>query len=88
MGGFQVSFPAAGRLPMPGAPRRWLPRKLARHQLQLLAIVPKAIFLSGELPMTHRDPFDRRLAAQAIDAGRTVLSPDAPLSALEAWRLW
>jgi PIN domain nuclease of toxin-antitoxin system len=38
--------------------------------------------------MTHSDPFDRMLAAQAIDAGMTILSPDAPLSGLGASRLW
>lgn len=28
----------------------WLPRKLARHQLQALPLVQNPIFLSGELP--------------------------------------
>jgi PIN domain nuclease of toxin-antitoxin system len=79
---------ASGKLPLPAPPRKWLPPKLARHQLQALPLVQNAIFLSGELPMTHSDPFDRMLAAQAIDAGMTILSPDAPLSGLGASRLW
>jgi len=79
---------AAGKLPLPAAPRKWLPAKLARQQVQTLPLRPNAIFLSGELPMTHGDPFDRLFAAQAIDAGMTLLSPDVPLSDLGASRLW
>ena len=36
----------------------------------------------------HPDPFDRLLAAQAIESGMTILSPDAPLSLLGASRVW
>jgi PIN domain nuclease of toxin-antitoxin system len=79
---------AAGKLPLPDAPRKWVPAKLMRHQLQPLPLRQNAIFLSGELPKTHGDPFDRLLAAQAIDAGLTVLSPDTPLSGLGASRIW
>lgn len=79
---------AAGRLPLPGVPRTWLAGKLARHQLDSLAVTHDAIFLSGEIPMSHSDPFDRLLAAQAIVEGLTILSPDVPLSDLGASRLW
>lgn len=79
---------AVGKLPLPAAPRQWVPRKLAWHQLRALPLSPGAIYLSGELPMIHRDPFDRMLAAQSIDTGMTILSPDAPLSELGASRFW
>lgn len=79
---------AAGKLPLPDKPRTWLPAKLKWHQLQSLTLKREAIFLSGELPMAHSDPFDRLLAAQAIDAGMTIISPDSPLSGLGASRIW
>ncbi len=79
---------SAGRLPLPGAPRRWIPAKLSYHQLQSLRLDHAALYRSGELPRLHPDPFDRLLAAQAIEAGMTLLSPDAPLSLLGAARLW
>jgi PIN domain nuclease of toxin-antitoxin system len=79
---------SAGRLPLPGAPRRWIPAKLSYHQLQSLRLDHAALYRSGELPRVHPDPFDRLLAAQAIEAGMTLLSPDAPLSLLGAARLW
>lgn len=79
---------AAGKLPLPGAPRSWIPAKLAYHQFKSLPLVQEAIYRSGELPKGHADPFDRLLAAQAIEAGMTILSPDTPLSHLGASRIW
>jgi PIN domain nuclease of toxin-antitoxin system len=40
------------------------------------------------LPRVHADPFDRLLAAQAMEHGMTILSPDTPLSLLGASRIW
>ena len=79
---------SAGRLPLPGAPRRWIPAKLSYHQLRPLGLDHAALYRSGELPRVHPDPFDRLLAAQAIEAGMTILSPDTPLSLLGASRVW
>jgi len=53
-----------------------------------LPVTREAIFRSGELPRTHADPFDRLLAAQAIESGLTILSPDLPFSRLGAARVW
>ena len=79
---------SAGKLPLPAPPRQWIPAKMAHHQFRPLALSPPAIFRSGELPRVHSDPFDRLLAAQAIEAGLTLLSPDTPLSWLGASRIW
>lgn len=79
---------STGKLPMPDKPRIWIPEKFAHHQFRPLPLEHGAIFRSGELPRVHADPFDRLLAAQAIEAGMTILSPDAPLSLLGASRIW
>lgn len=79
---------AVSKLPLPATPRVWLPRRLAFFQIQTLPLTHEAIYLSGELPRVHPDPFDRLLAAQAIEAGMTLLSPDLPLSLLGASRVW
>lgn len=79
---------AAGRLPLPDIPRRWIPEKLAYHELESLGTTRAAIFRSGELSHVHADPFDRLLAAQAIETGLTLISPDVPLSRLGASRIW
>ena len=78
----------AGKLRLPDAPGKWLPSRMAFFQTQPLAISKDAIFRSGELPRVHSDPFDRLLAAQAIEEGMTILSPDKPLSKLGASRIW
>lgn len=79
---------SGGKLPLPTTPRLWLPSRLAFYQVQPLPLTHSAIFRSGELPRTHVDPFDRLLAAQAIESGMTLLSPDLPLSLLGASRMW
>lgn len=79
---------SAGKLPLPAAPRLWIPQKLAWHQLQSLTLTHEAIFRSGELLRVHSDPFDRLLAAQAIEHSLVLLSPDQPLSLLGASRVW
>jgi PIN domain nuclease of toxin-antitoxin system len=79
---------SAGKLELPDNPRVWIPRKFDYHRYLPLALHPDAIFRSGELPRVHADPFDRLIAAQAMEAGMTLLSPDLPLSLLGAARIW
>ena len=79
---------SAGKLPLPDQPRLWLPRRLAFFQVQTLPISRRIIFRSGELPRVHNDPFDRLIAARALEENLTVLSPDKPLALLGASVLW
>ena len=77
-----------GKLNLPEAPRIWISEKFAHHKLTGLALTHSAIFRSGELPRVHKDPFDRLLAAQALEEDLTILSPDSPLALLGAALLW
>lgn len=43
---------------------------------------------AGRLPLLHRDPWDRMLAAQAIVEDMAIVSNDEKLSALGAKRMW
>ena len=79
---------STGKLPLPDVPRVWVPEKFAHHRLQRLPLTHAAIFRSGELPRVHNDPFDRLIAAQAIEEGLTILSPDQPIALLGASLLW
>jgi PIN domain nuclease of toxin-antitoxin system len=69
-------------------PESWIPSRRKFFQLENLPIDESVIFRSGTLPAGHDDPFDRLIAAHAIESGSTVLSPDAPLSLLDAARIW
>lgn len=78
----------AGKLPLPMPPESWIPSRRQFFQLENLPIDESVIFRSGTLPDGHDDPFDRLIAAHAIESGSTLLSPDAPLSLLGAARIW
>jgi PIN domain nuclease of toxin-antitoxin system len=78
----------AGKLPLPEAPDVWIPSRREFFQLENLPLDERVIYRSGNLSDGHDDPFDRLLAAHAIESGSTLLSPDTPLSLLGAARLW
>lgn len=78
----------AGKLPLPEPARAWLLAQRKFHQITGVPIDESAIYLTTELPLVHADPFDRLIAAQAIENDFTILSSDTPLSRLGAKRLW
>lgn len=79
---------SAGKLPLPKNPSEWIPEKIAYHQLTRIPLKLDVIFRSGDAPRVHFDPFDRLLAAVAVEDGLTVVSPDRPISDLGASRIW
>jgi len=54
----------------------------------LLAISVEHALLAGSMPGSHKDPFDRMLAAQAIHEDVPLLSNDAQLDAFGVRREW
>lgn len=78
----------AGKLPLPLPPDIWIPSRRDFFQLENLPLDESVIYRSGKLPDGHDDPFDRLIAAHAIETGSTLLSPDTPLSTLGAARIW
>lgn len=54
----------------------------------LLAIDTAHALRAGRFPSTHRDPFDRILAAQALAEDIPILSKDPKLDAFPIRRLW
>lgn len=78
----------AGKLPLPEPARTWLLAQRKFHRLAGVPIHESAIYLASELPLVYPDPFDRLIAAQAIENDFTILSPDLPLSRLGAKRIW
>lgn len=53
-----------------------------------LAIKEAHVLRVCGLPLHHRDPFDRILAAQALEEGLTVLSADASFDTYGVLRVW
>ena len=54
----------------------------------LLSIDTASALRAGRLTGTHRDPFDRMIAAQAIAGDLLVLSNDPKLDSFGVRRLW
>ena len=61
---------------------------LDANQFESLPIRLQHIIALGNLPMHHRDPFDRLLVAQATDGKLTLVSGDQQMNAYEVLLLW
>ena len=88
-GVWEITFKnSAGKLPLPAAPRQWIPSRLAFFQVELFPMESEVVYLSGELPQVHRDPFDRLHAAESLYRSIPIISPDEPITQLGANRFW
>jgi PIN domain nuclease of toxin-antitoxin system len=65
-----------------------LPAHIRRLGLTPLAVEVEDGDLAGALAGAHRDPFDRMLAAQAIQRGIAIVSNDTALDGFGATRCW
>jgi PIN domain nuclease of toxin-antitoxin system len=65
-----------GKLPLPEAPMRYIPRIRESHGIAALPIDETHALQLAALPPIHKDPFDRLLVSQAICLGLTILTPD------------
>lgn len=65
-----------------------LPAHLRRLGFAPLPIEVEDAELAGALAGDHRDPFDRMLAAQALQRGLPIVSNDAALDPFGVTRVW
>jgi PIN domain nuclease of toxin-antitoxin system len=65
-----------------------LPALLADSGIQLLPIEVADVARVAALPFHHRDPFDRLLAAQALEREFAFVSADRAFDAYGVKRLW
>jgi len=60
----------------------------ARGGYELLETSVRQVIRAGRLPLHHKDPFDRLLAAQALDLGIPLISDDNIFDLYGVKRLW
>ncbi len=77
-----------GRLTLSAPPERLLAEQLAENSFDLLHIELAHVSGVAALPWHHRDPFDRLLAAQALDEKLPIASSDAIFKKYGVKRLW
>lgn len=65
-----------GRLSLPEAPATYVPDRIQSTGVSPIAVEHKHALKVSELPMHHRDPFDRLLIAQASTLGIALASAD------------
>jgi PIN domain nuclease of toxin-antitoxin system len=77
-----------GKLRIDGSLERFLPEQLAANGFQALAIDLKHAARVATLPFHHRDPFDRLLAAQALEDDLRVVTADPVFARYGLKRVW
>ena len=77
-----------GRLPLPEVPESFIPTELAKNRIDSLPIVNDHAFRAGQLPIHHRDPFDRMLVAQAQAENMKIISNDRQISLYDVNIAW
>lgn len=77
-----------GKLTLPNAIERFIPEQLAANRFRLLEIDFRHVALVSSLPLHRRDPFDRLLAAQALEEDLTIVSNDPAFRSYMVRRIW
>jgi PIN domain nuclease of toxin-antitoxin system len=77
-----------GKLDLPLALPEIVSKQIADNGLQLLDVRPEHIYELENLPMHHRDPFDRLLLAQASVEGLVLVSKDEAFTTYSIPLLW
>jgi len=68
---------ALGKLEFDEPPENLIPSELDKNHIETLTILNNHAFLAGQLPVHHKDPFDRMLVAQARIESLGVISDDS-----------
>ena len=77
-----------GKLPEAVALERYFLVAAQQAGYQFLSIRAENALRAGRLIGTHRDPFDRMIAAQALELDIEVISKDARLDEFGVRRIW
>lgn len=68
-----------GRLDLPLSPARYIPDRMRAIGAEPLAVEHAHALAVSDLPMLHRDPFDRILVAQARHLRLRIVTADADI---------
>lgn len=80
--GFEIGVKARrGDLRLPMSVRRWFAEALEYHGLLEQPINSNIAVCATELPLIHKDPFDRLIIATAVEEKMRILTPDPKIAA-------
>jgi PIN domain nuclease of toxin-antitoxin system len=76
------------KLRLPAVVDRYLPEQMSLNGFETLEISFRQVMGTATLPWRHRDPFDRLLAAQALEEKINIVSRDPVFDAYGVKRVW
>ena len=79
---------AIGRLSLPVPLRELVRRAVVDGGVRVLDVTPEHALRASELPMLHKDPFDRLLVAQAMTERMTLATRDGRVEGYDVATLW
>lgn len=77
-----------GKLEIDGEVARFIPEQMAENGFEVLPIELSHVTRVARMPFHHRDPFDRLLAAQALEEGLAMVSADVIFRRYGVTRVW
>jgi PIN domain nuclease of toxin-antitoxin system len=77
-----------GKLPLPLPAGPFLAGELSSNHVRLLPVSLSHVLRVEELPLHHRDPFDRLLIAQSIEEGWPIVTADPWFSRYPVEVIW
>jgi PIN domain nuclease of toxin-antitoxin system len=66
----------------------YLRGQFAKNSVQILPVLLDHVARLEQLPMHHRDPFDRILVAQSVEEGLPILTADPLLGKYPVTLMW
>ena len=77
-----------GKLRLAEPPQKFVTEQLTANNIQVLPLTLDHVLRLEQLPLHHRDPFDRILIAQSLEEEFPILSADPLLKNYSATLLW
>jgi PIN domain nuclease of toxin-antitoxin system len=77
-----------GKLPLPEPPWQFVPKRLARDTITALPIEIMHALRVADLPLHHKDPFDRLLIAQSTQERIPIMTADKQFEPYQAQIIW
>lgn len=77
-----------GKLSLPNPPERYLRRRIAESDIEMLPVSAEHALRLFSLPVHHKDPFDRIIIAQSKEEDIAVITADAVMRRYEIEVIW
>lgn len=79
---------ALGQIEFPSPVSDFIPKARKEHGIHFMPLEEIVVLLLPDLPIIHKDPFDRMLICQAKADEMTILTPDAHIRKYDVETLW